>query len=718
MRRLRADDESFVRVEMRVPTRLHVVDTGNSETIRECWRRDLPFGSDATLDATVPRVISVSSRDDFGGNDKAERDDELLHPTRHRLSFPCEDHKATTVYKWGSKLNSDLETNCIRLALASKGPPMRSIRQESRQVLAEQLVCYYGGSPGPIADAHREAVYSLYLSGDGHDVQFRYCTISQLWNGNIQAPGRHEHYCRGCCKNRRQTLHFMQSFGLDCLLPSSIHVINRSNFVGMETAMDQIGLPTEVNQLLPTALMRVFLFNDATTAPMPALAALFDGEDVDGDKHADANDADDAACNERQQRVDAAEARIKPISVWREEKESHQKTTMGWAKSGRMGDDIKRARIFAEQHVRLISHQLRVGGIEWERKQELKASRGEARTYQVTDYRDDKAGHTYLSTLTRLIFAEDDTWDIMDTKTESSQLQLHILASRTAAAEYELQVVRHRWFPFLGFDGLHPGKEDPLLTCKVCTMDAYFEGVVDHYGPNPLSKTSCAAEVRAVRSVIECTTSSTERLHSENERRANFRSWTTPQDLETLSAWFAAKQCASAKHDSLVYSSRRADRGVPTAGAVAPKPEAGAGKKGRRRWDRDATWGWRAFQHYQGQGEWMGGAGGAMLSVTWRALDAQERDHYLALGKAARELVRLGEQPWPKRAHRRTRAAPPAIIAIGGAAPPPRIANGDGPEERSEGGEVVLHAPVQPAVECQILRDAREAKAQLLSEEA
>ncbi len=64
------------------------------------------------------------------------------------------------------------------------------------------------GSPGASADAQREAVLNTFCPIDPNDPgsQIRYVVVSTLGNGNYWHLKVFEHYEKGCCRDREDTL--------------------------------------------------------------------------------------------------------------------------------------------------------------------------------------------------------------------------------------------------------------------------------------------------------------------------------------------------------------------------------------------------------------------------------------------------------------------------------------------------------------------------------
>ena len=191
----------------------------------------------------------------FAANLRAERAIMQEHGKRASIGLLCDAHKAATISTLSFSLLKPLDTRLIGLSLSASGPVMQSIRREARAIIREQLVVIQSGvCPAP-ADAYRAVVYDMFIPDSPYD-KYRKQIVSKLWNGDIRARGRIEHYERGCCSSPSQTRALMRNEGLRCLMGCGIKTLQRSSWTGTTAALNSIGLPAHVHGLLAAAYLR------------------------------------------------------------------------------------------------------------------------------------------------------------------------------------------------------------------------------------------------------------------------------------------------------------------------------------------------------------------------------------------------------------------------------------------------------------------------------
>ena len=295
----------------------------------------------------------------------------------------------------------------------------------------------------------------------------------------------------------------------------------------------------------------------------------------------------------------------------------------------------------------------------------LKVLRGEPRSYQVWEYSEGTFVDEYQKNIAAVVWDDEQLWDVLQIKTEEVQLKVYLMSSCSAAASYELQHKRHRWTPFLSLSGMRSQEHrDKYNAIAGCGLDEWSLSLREYDPQDPLQKPGARAECQGILSLAEPTSASTERIHSVNERRSKFRAWTHIQDLATLSAWFASKRCTRGHADTLALQGHKPARGdpiapVPADGQLGPVHVANQPQPRRPSRVTRGAWAWRAFQHTEGEGVWMGGAAGALLSARWHALEPDQREFYYRIGDAAADMWRSGQKAWGQRVHARKRPREP-----------------------------------------------------------
>ena len=411
----------------------------------------------------------------------------------------------------------------------------------------------------------------------------------------------------------------------------------------------------------------------------------------------------------------AAERLLKPVSIWREEKATHLASTSRWFAFGTPGDDLLIADSHIDEYTHLIKSQMKITNHKWEVAQQTLVAEGKPRSYQLDEMWKGKFVDTYLSAARRMMLSEE-WWDPIQDKTEVKQLQIFTVCSRMTSSAYQLQHVRHRWFPYATAAATwDPVASDRLKAAKSCETDEYTEDWAAHYGPQPLSKGTAKAELNGVRRFAEVTSNSTERLHSENERRSRFRVWSHQQDLTTLSAWFTTRRCSKANIEVLPVSVHgpldvEAElRAVMAEEAPIPLPDAPR-RPAARGFGSDRVWGWNAFRNIEGEGVWMAGPAGRLLTQRWHSLPDDERQHFIDIGTAYRDLARTDRSGMRATRRRPQRAETLQLAIDGGVGDADVLAVPD-----AEGGVIVSADVVAQRLQrvtenCIILADAAAAR--------
>ena len=212
-----------------------------------------------------------------------------------------------------------------------------------------------------------------------------------LFNSDIRVAGRVPHLENGCCRSPQHTLSMMLSIGVKALLPSCIDVIKRNHWTGLENAIGQVGVPSNIHALLQQVALRVLVKKpvdlDGLSRAVPAAASLADGEpdDFEGSDEDRDNEAD----------VDGT-----PVSIYCESQETQVKATHDWLMTGMMQDDVT---IFATIHkyfLTLIKDDLHRGSRAWELEQQASALKGEVREYPLLATHDAAAEWAFIEKMT------------------------------------------------------------------------------------------------------------------------------------------------------------------------------------------------------------------------------------------------------------------------------------------------------------------------------
>ena len=133
----------------------------------------------------------------------------------------------------------------------------------------------------------------------------------------------------------------MYTHGVRALLPRVLRVLQRSNWTGASMAMNDMGLPTVIHGILPTAYLASCTPSSQPSKgadsgpaqpPRTDAAAPIQGQDVDDEEDWGGGPAGTAPhhC------VKLPTEEESKTSLWRQEQDSHIVSSRKWAESGRM----------------------------------------------------------------------------------------------------------------------------------------------------------------------------------------------------------------------------------------------------------------------------------------------------------------------------------------------------------------------------------------------
>eukprot|EP00971_Amphidinium_carterae_P222638 4418806-Amphidinium_carterae.1 len=139
---------------------------------------------------------------------------------------------------------------------------------------------------GRDADTYRQAVLSTYLGQNtATHVALRTAT-ARIFNGNYTSESI-VHYCNGCCQSREETVSQAWRLVLKPLVAKKFRIFPRSNFLGHDETLDQVGMLASLHSLLQRGCMKAFAF---PAVDLPDAAANVQGDlpILEGDNMEDA----------------------------------------------------------------------------------------------------------------------------------------------------------------------------------------------------------------------------------------------------------------------------------------------------------------------------------------------------------------------------------------------------------------------------------------------
>lgn len=684
------------------PTVLQVLENGKAESIKEALGQlDLPC--DSVVDSTFYRLIDVAMTDECASNLRCERARSAAkgeRSPRPLLHVLCDAHKIAKVHTTTFSLLRPWDTFCVRLALSVDGLVLQRLRCEVRAMLEEQLVVIHAARPPPEATAHRRAIYEMFLGKSAKD-RYRLSVLQGLFNGDVRKAGVVEHYEVGCCTSRAHTLSLMVSDGVQALFPKRFPVMSRSNWTGADAAIEAIGLPAAVHGLLAGAFCRVFPGERNAGVVVNTGVAHVSGPSGPG---ADAGDrAGEEATTEALARQADGSMGASAWELWREEAADRVQATRRWVLSDAFVDDMVFAQVqYRPQSARML-RQLSLTGERFEVLQQRRLATDGHRDYPVLDAASAKSDLELMREATDLMFIAD-RWVAIQQRTEAIDCRIFRVSSRMGAAAYELLLRRHLNWPFRLFAILaDDGVADALAAERECMLDLFSLSFRRAHAQGGLASEVAKAELLALAAIVKTDTSSTERWHSKNQRRARARVWSHTQDVASLGAHFLAQRMRGPIEPAAIGGERKRRR--RGAGGHAEH----GGEEGGKPRCAGGGGPWRAFVHVEGKGRKLTASVAAELSARYAALGDEEREFFKELGQLATIAKQQGDLGFGPRARVRSAVSVPPMLAD--------VADGSGPEVGPQGVAPVAIGPARPVQEAaafqfsRIIADARAARA-------
>lgn len=240
----------FEAVSFSLPMWLQNVErTSAEEYLRLCRLVDPGFGRLIDRFSRVQRLVTT---DGAAAIAKAERAYAQERPQQAVMHLVCEVHRVSHIGKRFDELMPQDVGNMVHLARSLHQPgAMKRFRAILRLEIAASLEIRHG-SPGPDADQRREAILDLFcpiVPGQGKSL-FKRRVVAALANGDYSVRGRFQHFCRGCCRGREDTVYKLTTLYCNLVARSACPVFPRSRWTRSELTMQWLGLLAMTHNLL------------------------------------------------------------------------------------------------------------------------------------------------------------------------------------------------------------------------------------------------------------------------------------------------------------------------------------------------------------------------------------------------------------------------------------------------------------------------------------
>ncbi len=228
-------------LEAQMPTRLQVIGSNTGEVIANALhlqQQSMPH--DIKARQSFQRSLDCVTTDNYAANHLAEK---LLSEHQGNtgsgfLHVTCAVHAAHGCAGAAFHLVPDFSSGLIKAALALSSGQMALFRKSLEQIIEQKLVVYHDGGPGIEADCHRMFVFETFFQSSA---KFKSCgpeVLEALFNGNFAVQQELQHFCRGCCASKSETVAKMKYYALKILAGSTPKVFARHKWVGASECID------------------------------------------------------------------------------------------------------------------------------------------------------------------------------------------------------------------------------------------------------------------------------------------------------------------------------------------------------------------------------------------------------------------------------------------------------------------------------------------------
>ena len=226
----------------------------------------------ALIQACLPKVdisafpvhVEAICTDQHASNMSAER---LRHshlssaaPPQMSLHLVCDVHKVSALAKTTYGLTKPFLSRLLQLGLWFQAPnTMPLLREAVKGIVTENAQRVLEGHAGVPAALHRKAVHEAFLSETSAKALAIKHACSSLLNGDYSSTTI-RHYCSGCCIDELDAAQKIWHLIFRPLLSRRFRIFPKSNFLGHDTLLNQLGLLASLHNLLQRSMVRAFGF--------------------------------------------------------------------------------------------------------------------------------------------------------------------------------------------------------------------------------------------------------------------------------------------------------------------------------------------------------------------------------------------------------------------------------------------------------------------------
>ena len=505
-----------------IPTALQALEDGTGESIRtglcDVLRRVPELERVASI---FPLALRHSCCDRYTGNFKAEKllskDFPKLQAVAH---FTCDVHKLYSVMECSTH-SQDFDISgilSIGVGISPDVSCVRTMRQILARIFANKLVIIHADPPEEYA-AYRKQLLDMFLpvrklslpgkhTGIRQSLQRRWI-INNFLNGDLSQQHEIQHYCGyGCCESPSHTLRYMAHYLTWALCPCKCPKFARSRWTNWLDSIQWTGLLAGLHNLLESVII------EYTGGPGKGVDKAEQQQTllpVDNQHQQDRTDGWDELFQEELEQSELpkpiqqdipnsahafpapnAEAPDVPADV--KDEEHSTKKAFDWKGFNRKQRGNAREWVQSDPYPRLVILRLvagvlmslmyrflALGGLPWERRQQLRSARGLPRQYPITIAAEGQDISLSMKELHKLFFADVLCLPRFKVTPQLKAMKFRLISSALCALHIYLRLPR-RGSPYILFKTLL-GCIDLVADFPECMWDELMHTIRSKYDP-------------------------------------------------------------------------------------------------------------------------------------------------------------------------------------------------------------------------------------------
>ena len=573
------------------------------------------------------RVFRLCETDGDGANFKAEQLLKEQRPQAWRqgalLHVVCSAHKAHAAVEktWGETPMSDIITGMINCYLALDDlEVLNAVRRFMDAEITTRLQVFVGSECSESAKLFQENCKRYFWPKRSRSrIRSQLHQVCEVLNGDWRVPGCLQHHCRNCCSSKASTERKLKRLLATALLSLRCGCLCRDNWVEWPDQMVFIAWSHLLHQFMQDAFLHVLRGEPQLPAPM--------NEDEQPE-----NPIGDRVPGHDPERAGGADG-LAGVQAARAERAKCLRLALAFLSDPSWFKHLYILRVSLQVQVPLMRHLVHSVSKEEEIDNMYGALTQGHRRYRVVQLLEqEQLQQSFTAGVDQI--TDPTCWGHLG-ETEELRSLIWKTAFRTLATIWQLITVPYTAWPWPLFRLLTARTQEvaaSILAAPPCLRDEWGARFVAEFStPELLLSEHCHQLLTCIASMLQCSTYSTERLHSVNLRRSKTRVHVKRMSVAEVAKKHAAAGCFPWLLPKLLWSPKSVclrKRGRPKK-KKQPQDQGAQPRKARRTGSGGA---WRAFQHCRFAGRKFEPEELRQAAQEYRALSEDQLAHYRRLG--------------------------------------------------------------------------------------